>query len=115
TTTPSLPTAGGARRNAYDESTKNAEVVETITWDGAAGESRFFTIDPDQKKSGVDGSYRLLPVDIKEVASDQINDNECNKLPTAKYAGEPNNPMLMATRSGVRAHLAIKVDSPTGL
>jgi hypothetical protein len=98
-----------------DESTKNAKVVETITWDGAAGESRFFTIDPDQKKSGVDGSYRLLPIDIKEVASDQINDNECNKLPTAKFADEPNNPMLMATRSGVRAHLAIKVDSPEGL
>ena len=96
-----------------DESTKNAEVVETITWDGTS--ARFFTIDPDQKKSGADGSYRLLPIDIKEVASDQINDNECNKLPTAKYAGEPNNPMLMATRSGVRAHLAIKVDSPTGL
>jgi len=57
----------------------------------------------------------LLPIDIKEVASDQINDNECNKLPTAKFADEPNNPMLMATRSGVRAHLAIKVNSPEGL
>lgn len=57
---------------------------------------------------------KLLPVDIKEVASDQINDSECNKLPTAKYAGEPNNPMLMATRTGVRAHLAIKVESPEG-
>lgn len=56
----------------------------------------------------------LLPVDIKEVASDQINDSDCNKLPTAKYSGEPNNPMLMATRTGVRAHLAIKVDSPEG-
>jgi hypothetical protein len=31
-----------------DESTKNAEVVETITWDGTS--ARFFTIDPDQKK-----------------------------------------------------------------
>jgi hypothetical protein len=50
-----------------DESTKNAEVVETITWDGAAGESRFFTIDPDQKKSGVDGGYRLLPVEVKDI------------------------------------------------
>jgi hypothetical protein len=47
-----------------DESTKNAEVVETITWDGTSGESRFFTIDPDQKKSGVDGNYRLASVDI---------------------------------------------------
>jgi hypothetical protein len=56
----------------------------------------------------------LLPIDIKEVASDQINDSDCNKLPTAKYAGEPNNPMLMATRTGVRAHLAIKVESPEG-
>ncbi len=60
-------------------------------------------------------SASLLPVEIKEVASDQINDSDCNKLPTAKYAGEPNNPMLMATRRGVRAHLAIKVDSPEGL
>jgi hypothetical protein len=47
-----------------DESTKNAEVVETITWDGTA--ARFFTIDPDQKKSGVDGSYRLLPIQVTD-------------------------------------------------
>ena len=37
---------------------------------------------------------------IKEVISDQIAGNECNKLPTDFYYGEPNNPMLMATRNG---------------
>ena len=37
---------------------------------------------------------------IKEVISDQIAGNECNKLPTAFYYGEPNNPLLMATRNG---------------
>jgi hypothetical protein len=50
----------------------------------------------------------VLKVDIAEVASDQIAGNECNTLPTAFYKGEPNNPMLMATRSGKNAHLTVK-------
>ena len=85
----------------------------TIT---TGNKSATYSIDP-QSKPDKEGTWRvfLLPIEIKEVASDQINDSDCNKLPTAKYAGEPNNPMLMATRSGVRAHLAIKVDSPEGL
>ena len=57
----------------------------------------------------------LLPVDIKEVISDQVSGNDCNKLPTAYFGGEPNNPMLMATRTGKHAHLAIKIDTTEAL
>lgn len=60
-------------------------------------------------------SLHLLPVDIKEVISNQISGSECNKLPTAYFRGEPNNPMLMATRSGVDAHLAVKIDVPSSV
>jgi hypothetical protein len=59
-------------------------------------------------------AVNLLTVAITEVISDQISGNECNKLPTAYFKGEPNNPMLMATRSGVNAHLAIRIDVPSG-
>ena len=55
----------------------------------------------------------LLPVGIEEVISDQISGSECNKLPTAFFKGESNNPMLMATRSGTDAHLAIKMNVPS--
>jgi hypothetical protein len=52
----------------------------------------------------------LLPVDLEEVISDQIAGNEANKLPTAFYKDEPNNPMFMATRSGVNARLMVKMN-----
>jgi len=57
----------------------------------------------------------LLPFDIEEVISDQISGNECNKLPTPYYrnaggTGGPNNPMLMATRTGRVANLAVKMN-----
>lgn len=55
----------------------------------------------------------LLPVDITEVISDQITGNEANKLPTGKpYVGDDNNPMLMASRDGVKSHIAVKVSVP---
>jgi len=54
----------------------------------------------------------LAQIDIEEVVSDQIAGNEANKLPTAYYGGEPNNPMLMATRTGTDARLAVKVNVP---
>ncbi len=47
-----------------DESVEDAEVVGTIEWNGQGEESQVFTIDPDQRKGRVDGSYRLLPVQI---------------------------------------------------
>ncbi|MEZ5434421.1 MAG: hypothetical protein R3F31_25305, partial [Verrucomicrobiales bacterium] len=56
-------------------------------------------------------SLRLLPVEIEEVISDQIAGNDANKLPTAYFKGEANNPMLMATRSGQKAKLRIKMAS----
>ena len=57
----------------------------------------------------------LIPIDIAEVISDQIAGNECNKLPTPFFrnaggTGGPNNPMLMATRTGRVAHLAVKMN-----
>lgn len=57
----------------------------------------------------------LILIDIQEVISDQIATNECNKLPTAFYAGEGNNPMLMATRSGTDARIAVRVAYATAL
>jgi hypothetical protein len=54
----------------------------------------------------------LLPVEVKQVISDQIAGNEANKLPTAFYGKQPNNPMLMATRTGKDARLQIVVDVP---
>ncbi len=53
-----------------------------------------------------------LSVDIEEVISDQISGNEANKLPTPYYRIQPNNPMLMATRSGNDARLVIKMEVP---
>jgi hypothetical protein len=55
----------------------------------------------------------LLPIDIEEVISDQIAGNDANKLPTAYFKGEANNPMLMATRSGQKAKLRVKMASST--
>jgi hypothetical protein len=54
----------------------------------------------------------LSRIDIKEVISDQIAGNECNKLPTAVFP-HPNNPMLMATRSGLDTRLAVRIDFPS--
>jgi hypothetical protein len=56
-------------------------------------------------------SYSLLPIDIEEVISDQIAGNNANKLPTAYFKDEQNNPMLMATRSGQKAKLRVKMAS----
>jgi hypothetical protein len=62
------------------------------------------------QKQIVPHRVNLLPIDIEEVISDQIAGNEANKLPTAFYKGEPNNPMFMATRSGVNARLMVKMN-----
>jgi hypothetical protein len=47
-----------------DESVTNAQIVETVTWDGQASPSQMHAIDPDTKKPGVDGTYSLVPIDI---------------------------------------------------
>lgn len=54
----------------------------------------------------------VIKYDITEVISDQIAGNEANKLPTAYYGLQPNNPMLMGTRSGQNAKIrvVVKVD-----
>lgn len=49
-----------------DKSVENAEIVgNPIKWDGQGEKSQVFTIDPDERKSGVDGSYYLLPIEIE--------------------------------------------------
>lgn len=53
----------------------------------------------------------LMPIDIEEVISDQIAGNNANKLPTAYFKDEQNNPMLMATRSGQKAKIRVKMAS----
>ena len=67
-------------------------------------------ISDDEKPSTA--MVGLLPVEVKQVISDQIAGNEANKLPTAFYGKQPNNPMLMATRTGKDARLQIVVDVP---
>jgi hypothetical protein len=58
------------------------------------------------------GTYRLVvaPMVIQKVISDQIAGNDANQLPTRAYGGQPNNPMVMATRSGVDARLRVTSD-----
>lgn len=53
-----------------------------------------------------------LSFDMISVASDQIVDNRANKLPTGSYGGEPNNPMLMATRTGDDGRISVEVSVP---
>jgi hypothetical protein len=65
------------------------------------------------REAGRVGGWFLLPIDIEEVISDQIAGNNANKLPTAYFKGEANNPMLMATRSGQKAKLRVKMASGT--
>lgn len=48
-----------------DESAENAEVVQTIIWNGQSESSQVFTIDPDQRKNGVDGTYSLIQAGIE--------------------------------------------------
>lgn len=57
----------------------------------------------------------FLTFDVTKVYSDQIAGNEANFLPTPYYRGAPNNPMLMATRTGQSAHLAIESKIPAPL
>jgi hypothetical protein len=54
-----------------------------------------------------------LTIDIQQVISDQIAGNECNSLPTAYFGDEGNNPMLLATRSGTDARIAVRASSST--
>jgi len=60
---------------SVDESIENAEVIETIQWDGNTNESEVFVVDPDSKKSGKDGEYSLVSVDL---ITDLNNDGEIN-------------------------------------
>lgn len=47
-----------------NESTKNAEVVKSIQWDGQTEESPEYTINPEIYKPGVDGTYSLIRVGV---------------------------------------------------
>jgi Bacterial TSP3 repeat len=80
-----------------------------------ATQTKFPPIGGTAYKDGIQYPVMLVPIDIEEVISDQIAGNECNKLPTPYYrnaggTGGPNNPMLMATKTGRAAHLAIKMN-----
>lgn len=49
-----------------------------------------------------------LTIDIQQVISDQIAGNECNSLPTVHFGDGINNPMLMGTRFGSTARMAVR-------
>jgi Bacterial TSP3 repeat len=59
------------------------------------------------------GAYSIVlsTLDIDEVISDQIADNDANKLPTRAYGKQPNNPMVMGTRTGNDARLRVKMNA----
>lgn len=91
------------------ESVKNAEVVATIDWNGQAEESQVFTIDPDQRRSGVDGSYRLLLVELKQlnypttIDTTDLGPTQSKIIGTDQVAyitGVPEMPQLEAHISG---------------
>lgn len=87
-----------------------------VRWEhtGTTNETSTFEIDPRTMSGGRLGSYTISAIDIIGVVSDQIAANRSNRLPTPYYrraagSGGPNNPMLMATRTGQTAHIAIEV------
>ena len=56
----------------------------------------------------------LVPMEIKEVISDQISGSDANKLPSGKpYVGDSNNPILMASRTDVKTNVAVIMDVPS--
>lgn len=67
--------------------------------------------------SAPSGYGYLIPLDIEKVASDQIAANGANSLPSPFFGGNPskkengypNNPLLMATRTGQQAALKVTV------
>jgi hypothetical protein len=65
----------------------------------------------DEREEYATDEVALLPIEISEVVSDQIAGSDANKLPTAYFKGEHNNPMLMATRSGQKAKLRVRLAS----
>ena len=71
--------------------------------------------DPNNPQAQVEGhGFMLVPMEIKKVISDQISGNDANKLPTGKaYVGDDNNPMLMASRTGVKTNVAVIIDIPS--
>jgi len=69
-------------------------------------------MDSNRNKLPLDIAHAVVvSVDINEVASEQIPGVFCQKLPTDYYKNEPDNPMLLATRSGRNANLNIKVSA----
>lgn len=101
--------------------TQNAHLVDlntripagyTITYGTDINEAGII-VGQANTPSGVGHAVLLVPVEIKEVISDQISGNEANKLPTGKaYVGDDNNPMLMASQTGVKTDIAVRIDVP---
>lgn len=89
----------------------NAEFIDLITWNGQSAESEVFTIDPDQRKSGVDGSYFLRTVEIVPdagmagVVGDMAPSNRGNSgekhFVTPKTTAEISAPYAIFTVSGM--------------
>ena len=64
--------------------------------------------------TGTNHALLLVPVDITKLISDQISGNEANELPDGlPYKGDSNNPILMATRSGTTANIAVQITAPS--
>jgi hypothetical protein len=57
-------------------------------------------------------NYRAIiaPIILEKVISDQLAGNEANQLPTRAFGGQPNNPMVTATRTGTEARFKIRAN-----
>ena len=81
-----------------DESTEVEIVGEPIQWDGSGDESPVFELDPDILKSGEDGTFRLLKVDVEVVDRDdptmKWGDEEQHSISQPIYAGESTGDMV---------------------
>ena len=60
---------------------------------------------------GENGGMILVPVEISNVYSNQIYDNECQSLPTPYFRCEPDNPMLVGPWDDEKVRLAMKVET----
>jgi hypothetical protein len=104
---------GGILIDSYDPETKSIDTSQPIL------DPQDVNPSDDDDDNVVDFPNTLqkrrvvfLSYDITKVYSDQLAGNEANSLPTAFYKGAPNNPMLMATRTGQSAYLSIESRVP---
>lgn len=95
-----------------DESETQAEIIDTIEWDGQ-NEGQIFTIDPDDRKSGEDGRYSLMQVSlipdaemagvIGDVIESYVLESTVKHFVTPKKHAELGQDYFIAAATGISA------------